>query len=181
MSWSRRLQPWAPRSPRPGSSFAATSATSSSAKLVTNPASLVNPFIGTSGAVNTFPGPDLPFGMIQRSPDTTSRPDGGGYEYNHSKLIGYSLTHLSGPGCRAYGDVPILPTVGAIGTAPTGTTDSFSHATETAQAGYYADTLGNGVTVKLTDTTRAGLWLVQLPGHLPGEPAAQAERQRGPG
>ncbi len=146
-----------------GSSFAATSATSSSAKLVTNPASLVNPFIGTSGAVNTFPGPDLPFGMIQWSPDTTSRPDGGGYEYNHSKLIGYSLTHLSGPGCRAYGDVPILPTVGAIGTAPTGTTDSFSHATETAQAGYYADTLGNGVTVKLTDTTRAGLGSFSFP------------------
>ena len=146
-----------------GSSFAATSATSSSAKLVTNPASLVNPFIGTSGAVNTFPGPDLPFGMIQWSPDTTSRPDGGGYEYNHSKLIGYSLTHLSGPGCRAYGDVPILPTVGAIGTSPTGTTDSFSHATETAQAGYYADTLGNGVTVKLTDTTRAGLGSFSFP------------------
>ena len=144
-------------------SSAATSATSASAKLVTNPASLVNPFIGTSGGVNTFPGPDLPFGMIQWSPDTTARPDGGGYEYNHSKLIGYSLTHLSGPGCRAYGDVPILPTVGAIGTSPTDTTDSFSHATETAQAGYYADTLGNGVTVKLTDTTRAGLGSFNFP------------------
>ena len=98
------------------SSFPATSATSASAKLVTNPASLVNPFIGTSGGVDTFPGPDLPFGMIQWGPDTKSRPDGGGYEYNDSQLIGYSLTHLSGPGCRAYGDVPILPTVGAIGT-----------------------------------------------------------------
>ena len=145
------------------SSSAATSATSASAKLVTYPASLVNPFIGTSGGVDTFPGPDMPFGMIQWSPDTTSRPDGGGYEYNDSQLIGYSLTHLSGPGCSAYGDAPILPTVGAIGTSPTDTTDSFSHATETAQAGYYAGTLGNGVTVKLTGTTRAGIGSFNFP------------------
>src|ERR1700749_4267472 len=93
-----------------GTSSAATSA--SAPKLVTSPASLVNPFIGTSGAVDTFPGPDMPFGMIQWSPDTTSRPEGGGYEYNYSQLIGYSLTHVSGPGCSAYGDVPTLPTPG---------------------------------------------------------------------
>jgi predicted alpha-1,2-mannosidase len=145
-----------------GVSSAATSA--SSAKLVTSPASLVNPFIGTSGAVDTFPGPDMPFGMIQWSPDTSpDRPDGGGYEYSDSQLMGYSLTHISGPGCSAYGDVPILPTVGAIGSSPSSTTDSFSHASETAQAGYYADTLGNGVTVKLTDTTRAGIGSFNFP------------------
>ncbi|HEX4254905.1 MAG TPA: GH92 family glycosyl hydrolase, partial [Streptosporangiaceae bacterium] len=143
-------------------SSAATSA--SSAKLVTSPASLVNPFIGTSGAVDTFPGPDMPFGMIQWSPDTSpDRPDGGGYEYSDSQLTGYSLTHISGPGCSAYGDVPILPTVGAIGSSPSSTTDSFSHASETAQAGYYADTLGNGVSVKLTDTTRAGIGSFNFP------------------
>jgi predicted alpha-1,2-mannosidase len=145
-----------------GASPAATSA--SSVKLVTSPASLVNPFIGTSGAVDTFPGPDMPFGMIQWSPDTSpDRPDGGGYEYSDSQLTGYSLTHVSGPGCSAYGDVPILPTVGAIGSSPSSTTDSFSHASETAQAGYYADTLGNGVTVKLTDTTRAGIGSFNFP------------------
>ena len=143
-------------------SSAATSA--AAAQLVTSPAALVNPFIGTSGAVDTFPGPDMPFGMIQWSPDTSpDRPDGGGYEYSDSQLAGYSLTHVSGPGCSAYGDVPILPTVGAIGGSPGSTTDSFSHASETAQAGYYADTLGNGVTVKLTDTTRAGIGSFNFP------------------
>src|ERR1700759_3055347 len=145
-----------------GTSSAATSA--SAPKLVTNPASLVNPFIGTSGAVDTFPGPDMPVGMIEWSPDTSpDRPEGGGYEYNDSQLMGYSLTHVSGPGCSAYGDLPILPTVGAIGSSPGSTTDSFSHASETAQAGYYADTLGNGVTVKLTDTTRAGIGSFNFP------------------
>ena len=147
-----------------GTSSAATSAASASAKLVTSPASLVNPFIGTSGSVDTFPGPDMPFGMMQWSPDTSpDRPEGGGYEYNDSQLMGYSLTHVSGPGCSAYGDVPILPTVGAIPSSPTDATDSFTHASETAQAGYYADTLGNGVTVQLTDTTRAGIGSFNFP------------------
>src|SRR6202012_4533651 len=104
-----------------GTSSAATSA--SAPKLVTNPASLVNPFIGTSGAVDTFPGPDMPFGMIQWSPDTSpDRPEGGGYSYSAGAITGYSLTHLSGPGCTAYGDVPILPTVGAVGPDPAATT-----------------------------------------------------------
>jgi predicted alpha-1,2-mannosidase len=134
------------------------------AALVTDPASLVNPLIGTSGGVNEFPGPDMPFGMIQWSPDTyPSRPDGGGYDYSADEITGYSLTHLSGPGCGAYGDVPILPTVGAIGTDPAGTTETFSHASETAQAGYYEDTLGDGVTVRLTDTTRAGIGTFTFP------------------
>src|ERR1700753_1645014 len=145
-----------------GTSSAATSA--SAPKLVTNPASLVNPFIGTSGAVDTFPGPDMPFGMMQWSPDTSpDRPEGGGYEYNDSQLMGYSLTHVSGPGCSASGDLPILPTVGAIGSSPSSTPDSFTHASETAQTGLYSDTLGNGVTVKLTDTTRAGIGTFNFP------------------
>lgn len=80
-----------------GSAQAASAATPA---LVTDPASLVNPLIGTSGAVDTFPGPDIAVGMVQWGPDTTpNRPDGGGYEYNDTKLSGFSLTHVSGPGC----------------------------------------------------------------------------------
>jgi putative alpha-1,2-mannosidase len=125
---------------------------------VSDPASLVNPFIGTSGSVDTFPGPDMPFGMLQWSPDTApNRPRGGGYEYNDSSISGFSLTHLSGPGCAAYGDVPILPTVGDIGSSPAAATATFSHMTESAQAGYYSVTLGDGVTVNLTDAMRSGI------------------------
>src|SRR3981081_2428354 len=81
-----------------------TTGAAARAPPVTNPASLVNPFIGTSGSVNTFPGPDMPFGMMQWGPDTSpDRPSGGGYEYNDSPLIGYRLTHTSGPGWSAYG------------------------------------------------------------------------------
>ncbi len=74
----------------------ATSSTTSAE--VRNPASLVNSFIGTASGGNTFPGADVPFGMVQWSPDTAYRPDGGGYDYGSTSIIGYSLTHLSGPG-----------------------------------------------------------------------------------
>ena len=101
------------------------------------PATLVNPIIGTSGDVNTFPGPDMPFGMIQWSPDTSPhRPDGGGYEYADTELRGFSLTHIA-TGCPAYGDVPILPLVGPLPADPGTATADFSHDTETAGAGYY--------------------------------------------
>ena len=71
------------------------------------------------GTVGEFPGADTPFGMIQWSPDTSPNAvqSGGGYDDADSQINGFSLTHLSGTGCPSYQDVPILPTVGAIGTA----------------------------------------------------------------
>jgi predicted alpha-1,2-mannosidase len=124
------------------------------AALVTAPAALVNPFIGTSNAADDFPGADVPFGMVQWSPDTPSRPDGGGYEYKDSSITGFSLTHIAGPGCGAGGDIPVLPTVGAVNT---GATDGFSHADESASPGAYQVKLSNGVTTELTATTRSGM------------------------
>src|SRR5580693_8552299 len=112
------------------------------AAVVTDPAAAVNPFIGTANDGNDFPGADAPFGMLQWSPDTVSRPEGGGYAYGDSAISGFSLTHLSGPGCRGAGDIPILPTVGAVDASAT---DSFSHAAESASAGYYQVGLDNGV------------------------------------
>ncbi|WP_169739855.1 lectin [Actinospica robiniae] len=130
------------------------------AALVSNPASLVNPFIGTTNGGNDFPGADAPFGMVQWSPDTTSSPAGGGYSYNDSSITGFSLTHISGPGCGAGGDIPILPTTGAINGSAT---DAFSHSNESASAGLYSVTLGNGVGVKLTATPRTGLGQFTFP------------------
>ncbi|WP_328686004.1 lectin [Streptomyces sp. NBC_00343] len=124
------------------------------AALVASPATVVNPFIGTSNDANDFPGADVPFGMVQWSPDTTSRPAGGGYEYNDSSITGFSLTHIAGPGCGAAGDVPVLPTVGTVNT---GATVAFSHANESASAGSYKVGLNNQVTTELTTTTRSGM------------------------
>ncbi|MGH9017124.1 MAG: lectin, partial [Acidimicrobiales bacterium] len=129
---------------------------SARAAYVSNPAALVNPFIGTTDGGNTFPGADTPFGMIHWSPDTVSRPDGGGYSAVDKDVIGYSLTHLSGPGCPAEGDVPILPTVRPLGRDPEAMTEPLDHHRETASPGYYQSEAG-GVNTQLTTTARSGL------------------------
>jgi predicted alpha-1,2-mannosidase len=117
-------------------------------------AALVNPFIGTAGRGNVFPGPDAPFGMLQWSPDTAIRPDGGGYSANSGKITGFSLVHLSGPGCKFGGDVPVLPTLGAVRPAAD---EDFRRSRQVAQAGYYSVRLRDGIGVQLTATTRTGL------------------------
>ncbi|WP_237281709.1 lectin [Streptomyces griseochromogenes] len=133
---------------------APTHARSAAPAPVADPASLVNPFIGTAHSANDFPGADTPFGMVQWSPDTPHRPDGGGYSYGDSSITGFSLTHIAGPGCRAAGDIPVLPTVGTL---DTNATDSFSHPNETASPGSYTVSLDNGVRTELTATTRSGM------------------------
>jgi predicted alpha-1,2-mannosidase len=107
---------------------------------VSDIASLVDTRTWTSGGGNTYPGATVPFGMVQWSPDTMpNRNAGGGYNFGDSQLTGYSLTHISGPGCGAAGDVPILPMTGALpGGDPNNVTTSFTNAGEVAQAGYYS-------------------------------------------
>ncbi|MEE4540627.1 lectin [Streptomyces sp. V4-01] len=131
-----------------------TAAGAASPAAVSDPASLVNPLLGTSNGGNTFPGADTPFGMVSWSPDTPSRPPGGDYAYSDNVVTGFSLNHISGPGCGAMGDIPVLPTTGGIdGNATVG----FSHANETASAGAYSVNLGNGVSTELTATARSGM------------------------
>ena len=78
-----------------------------------NLAQMVDARTWTTGGGNTFPGAEAPFGMVQWSPDTLpNRSAGGGYNFGDKTLDGYSLTHVSGPGCGAAGDVPILPITG---------------------------------------------------------------------
>jgi predicted alpha-1,2-mannosidase len=110
------------------------------ATATTNPAALVDTRTWTSGGGNTFPGAVDPFGMVQWSPDTSpDRNAGGGYDYGDSSLIGYSLTHVSGPGCGAAGDIPILPLTGPLPSGDPGSYQtSFTNTGEVAQAGYYS-------------------------------------------
>ena len=96
------------------------------ASLVSDPASLVDPMAGTGtggvapGAVAEFPGADLPFGMIQWSPDTTPNASGSGagYSYRDSHISGFSLTHLSGSGARPMGTSPSSPPWDRSATTP---------------------------------------------------------------
>jgi predicted alpha-1,2-mannosidase len=151
----------------------ARAATTQDAQLAGDPAALVNPMIGTGsggatvGQVDTYPGATAPFGMLSFSPDTPSRPDGGGYDYADSSTLGFSLTHMSGPGCSAFGDFPILPTVGALGADPTSATDSYSHTAESAAPGSYSVTLNpstsSAIQAKLAATARTGIAQLTYP------------------
>ena len=129
------------------------------------PASYVDPFIGTApspladyGAEfdggDTFPGAGYPAGMLAWSPDTVEHHIPGGYSYLDHTLKGFSLTHFSGRGCTVYQDVPILPGAGPL---------TFSHVNEVASPGYYSVTLDNGVSVELAVTARTGLGRFMFP------------------
>ncbi|WP_410787454.1 GH92 family glycosyl hydrolase [Kribbella sp. C-35] len=138
--------------------------------LVTDPAALVNPMIGTKQTVgqegnagNTFPGPAMPFGMVQWGPDTSPRWPGGDYDYGATALAGFGMTRMSGAGCGAYGDLPFLPVTGTVPADKNNATVGFTHAQETARTGYYGLTLANNVRVELTTGLRSGLGRFTFP------------------
>ena len=170
------------------------------AAQASDPASLVNPLIGTTNGGNDYPGAVLPFGMVAWSPeqpsnkprrkvegvpgsmkDDRARPAApGGYEYTATKMRGFSLTHLMGTGCAgASGDIPFMPFVGNVQSSPSDDANNeiyasqFSHADETAVAGNYRVKLANGVTVGLTATPRTGAGRFTYPA---GQPAVMLVR-----
>jgi predicted alpha-1,2-mannosidase len=126
-----------------------------SAATAAEPADLVNPFIGTQNAGNTFPGASAPFGMVQVSPDTGGQ---GGYDYQQDSIYGFSQTHLSGVGCPVEGELPVMPTTGPVTSGdPASYRSAFSHADEQATPGYYRVGLARyGVGAELTATARTG-------------------------
>ena len=94
---------------------------------------LVDPMIGTDGTGNTFPGPSMPFGMVQLSPDTYNEGCCAGYHYVNDRILGFSHTHLSGTGCADFGDILLLPFTGSNPAGENGAKGSrFQHANEKA-------------------------------------------------
>ncbi|MDQ2940501.1 MAG: GH92 family glycosyl hydrolase [Actinomycetota bacterium] len=135
-----------------------------------HPLAGTEPGPGTFGGGHNFPGAALPFGMVQFSPDTTPAGHADGYDYRDSHIRGFSLTHLAGAGCSLYGDFPFLPTTQPLTASPAlpGSAElapqfepGFSHANESASAGFYEVGVGRGrkqgTDARLTATTRTGL------------------------
>jgi predicted alpha-1,2-mannosidase len=130
----------------------------------------VNPFIGTAvGSGNTYPGPQVPWGMISWSPQSADFGwSPGGYSYSNDKLNGFSLIHLSGAGCSATCDLPFIPCTGDLNTSPaTHRNDyasAFSHTNETARPGYYAVQLATwNIKFENTVTARSGIAHLDFP------------------
>ncbi len=174
-----------PRAPTPGVKAACLLAVlaalaASPAAAETDPVALVKPFIGTAGTQHTFPGAATPFGMVQLSPDT-----GGthgfylmadwkwcaGYNWADTTILGFSHLHRSGMGAGDWGDVLVMPTVGALHVRPgeeaepeRGYRSRFRHETEVARPGYYTVTLDDyGVRAELTAAPRAGMHRYTFP------------------
>lgn len=98
-----------------------------------------DPMIGTGFHGHTFPGPVVPHGRIQLSPDThlLGWEASSGYHYADSTLYGFSHTHLSGTGIGDLGDVLLLPFTSAVRSPQTKPEGRFSHSTEKSTPGYY--------------------------------------------
>lgn len=133
----------------------------------------VNPFVGTSGFGNTYPGSQIPFGGIQMSPDTDFDyyDAAAGYKYNHLTMLGFSLTHLSGTGIPDLGDFLFRPGVGKLFYKPGTHQDHaqgyrfrYSHDKEWALPNYYAvDIVDENVKVEMTSGVRSGIFRFTYP------------------
>ncbi|MGB8208094.1 MAG: GH92 family glycosyl hydrolase, partial [Mycobacterium sp.] len=129
---------------------------------VANPVDHVDTLIGTGtggqrvGEINNFPGPSVPFGMVQYSPDTAG--NYAGYDHGNKQATGFSMTHAS-VGCAAFGDISMLPTTKSIGSEPWDRTEEIAHDnTEVGVPGYYSVRFPTtGVTAELTATTHTGV------------------------
>ena len=141
---------------------------------------LVNPMVGTDFTGNTYPGAQMPFGMVQLSPDNLI---GGwdriaGYFYPDSTITGFSHTHLDGTGAGDMYDISFFPVTLPYkadfrkpskddpnpDAAPLGIYSTFSHDEEFAHAGYYSVRLADyDINVTLTATPRCGIQHYKFP------------------
>lgn len=130
----------------------------------------VDPMIGTDFTGNTYPGAQVPHGLVQLSPDN-GLPGWdriAGYFYPDSTIAGFSHTHLSGTGAGDLYDISFMPVTEPMRIAepPLGVHSRFSHDTEEAMAGYYAVTLSDyNIRVELTATEHCGVQRYTWPGN----------------
>ncbi len=120
----------------------------------------VNVFVGTDGFGNVYPGPQLPYGAIQISPDCDDKDYdcAAGYKYSKPFVQGFSLTHLSGTGIPDLGDFLFLP--GMNGKPEYSKLD---HGKEQAHPGYYGITLDSGVKAEMTAAMHSGIFRFTYP------------------
>jgi predicted alpha-1,2-mannosidase len=138
----------------------------------------VNPLIGSGAKANSlsasiFPGPCMPFGLVQLSPDEYTDPEepASCYDYSKKVIYGFSHTHLNGTGVGDLYDILMMPTVGEIKIEPgndsvprSGYGSSFSHDNETATVGYYSVLLKDyDIKAELTATEHAGMHRYTFP------------------
>ncbi|KAI9437962.1 glycoside hydrolase family 92 protein [Lactarius indigo] len=137
-----------------------------------DPASFVNPLIGTANDGHVFPGATRPHGMVKVGMDTDSPGNHAGYDADPSFLVtGFSQMHDDGTG----GAVPlsnfkIFPSANcsSFETCPTSIDDrkiprALRSRRTSRLPGYFSSTLSSGVQVRLTATRRTSLQRYTFP------------------
>ncbi len=117
-----------------------------------NNAQFVNTFIGTDGTGHTFPGPSMPFGMVQPGPDNNVEgwTHTSGYQYKDSVLLGFSQMRFSGTGIGEMGNILLLP----YHAKKEKYKNRYVKESEKAGVGYYTLKKKDGVKVELTCSER---------------------------
>jgi predicted alpha-1,2-mannosidase len=113
---------------------------------------LVNTFIGTDGTGHTYPGPSLPFGMVQPGPDNNIQGwnHTSGYQYKDTLLLGFSQMRFSGTGIGEMGNILLLP----FKEKKLKLKNSYFKNTEKASVGYYTLLKKDNIKVELTCSER---------------------------
>lgn len=116
-----------------------------------NVCNYVNLFMGTAGDHGQVdPAACVPYGMVRIAPDCTPRSHSG-YDYDITKISGFSINRLSGIGCGgAGGNISIRPDVEDKEL-------NLIKTTEKAFPGYYSVQLDNGVKTEFTATNNVGI------------------------
>jgi predicted alpha-1,2-mannosidase len=137
------------------------------------PVDYVDPLMGTSESRWMLtPGPTLPFGMVQLSPDNQAQNWKAGYEYTIGSIFGFSHIHA-----WTMAGLSVMPTNGIlnpyiypnadvpISTGPTaGHRSRIDKTTEEAEPGYYSVNLVDfNIKTELTSTTRCGFFRFTFP------------------
>lgn len=114
----------------------------------------VDPFIGTQGNGNTFPGASYPFGMVKLGPDCNDLSSNMGYS-RKGKIRGFSNLHVSGTGGGArYGNILLYPFMGDVQVSDYGS----DRGKESAKLGYFSVELSqSNILAELTCTHKTGI------------------------
>ena len=120
----------------------------------------VDPFLGSDGGGNVFPGATLPFGMLKAGPDTGANTANSGWTPDRP-INGFSQTHVSGTGGGAkYGNMLIQPTTGTVEPLDHGSARGNEH----ASPGFYGVTLTRyNIGVEIASARRAAIYRITYP------------------
>ena len=126
-----------------------------------NNSKFVNTLIGTDGTGHTFPGPSMPFGMVQPGPDNNIQGwnHTSGYQYKDTLLLGFSQMRFSGTGIGEMGNILLLP----FNDKKSKLKNSYFKDTETASVGYYSLLKKDQVKVELTCSERVAFHKYTFP------------------